>query len=320
MRGVLSAVIIASGFYASWAIWVAAAARRGDVEAGLFDLLLEPDALWEIVSAIASEGSFTVAGCHPTGIVLWLCWAVEAVVIVGIPCFLSIAGKPDPFCERCNTWCEPTEGVLTVAGDTDVDMLTAKLDAGAIDYLAQTPRATSGSTFYRLDMQACGSCRNLSTLSLLQVTTEIREGKVVQTPTPIIENRLLDGEQMRSLLELAGHRAGVVAREEALADADAHLPVETRTVLSSWVSSSPSTGGSCPKCCAPTCRRCLPGSAGGAGNWEYRTRNNRRLGANGVPCIGAQRCPATSFCYSPDLMHKLRDVGPFWTPPVHHSI
>ncbi len=71
-------------FYVSWAVWVYAMIRRGDLlDVSLMDLMTHPVALFDIIQGINQSGRWTMGSFTPKGAVLWALWALEALLIVG---------------------------------------------------------------------------------------------------------------------------------------------------------------------------------------------------------------------------------------------
>lgn len=85
--------------YAAW-IWY-----LPQVSGGIEGSLWDPYVLFHQMSLLAKDGHWTMLGFHPTGFVLWILWAFEAVLITVLS-FIPVWGSVSstPFCEGCRCW------------------------------------------------------------------------------------------------------------------------------------------------------------------------------------------------------------------------
>lgn len=97
--------------YFAWVIFLYALTNRlGGGGANFLGLLLDPFAVWNAMVLINKTGWYKIFGTTPSGVVLWIMWGIEAVVIVlGIAFIGSLAIDDEMFCEQCDTWCEVSE-------------------------------------------------------------------------------------------------------------------------------------------------------------------------------------------------------------------
>lgn len=98
------------GLYSSWVIFMYALfARFSPDEHISFFELLNPLFLWSTILFVNENGWYTISGGTPSGITLWILWAIEAAVIIGFPLFVATSAiSHEMFCENCQTWCLPT--------------------------------------------------------------------------------------------------------------------------------------------------------------------------------------------------------------------
>lgn len=119
-----------AGFVALYFAWVsflyALFARFAPAEeVTVAQLILNPFMLYNAVMFVNENGWFSIKGATPTNIVLWIFWAIEAVVIVGAPAlFAASSMKNEMFCESCNKWCGATA--------TRFRSLPAAIEAGGV--------------------------------------------------------------------------------------------------------------------------------------------------------------------------------------------
>lgn len=191
-------------FYAHWAIWVYAFLQRADVDASLVGLFFQPSVLWEIVASINKTGAWELFHSTPTGIVLWLLWTAEALLIV-VPCvFGAFAMISAPFCERCGKWCDEEEGVQTLRTTDDN---TVKAHAEAKDFAALRALGTADADelhFLRLDIHRCASCDHTNTLSVQRISiSKDDKGKESRSTDALVTHLLLTRAELAKLRALS---------------------------------------------------------------------------------------------------------------------
>lgn len=112
------AFLLASGFvgglfslYFSWLFFIYALMKSAGYEdVGLLDIALNPSAMWSAISSLNETGWFSIKGATPSGIVLWIFWAIEAIAIVlGSLLIAGVSIEDEMFCEKCETWCDVSE-------------------------------------------------------------------------------------------------------------------------------------------------------------------------------------------------------------------
>lgn len=160
--------------YFAWAFFLYALLHRvGASEVGVLDILLNPFAVWTMITKINETGWFTIKGATPSGIFLWILWGIEAVVILSIVTLLgSVAIDDEMFCEKCGTWCEisetkhlkiPAELASSEANDIDPLMLGNLENAESIN----------ARPVIQADRLKCKNCVNYSGWKYKVVSTEI---------------------------------------------------------------------------------------------------------------------------------------------------
>ncbi|MEK6285798.1 MAG: hypothetical protein AABO57_08665 [Acidobacteriota bacterium] len=73
--------------YVAWAAWPGAILDKPGADVGFVHLLTSPASLWATIHAINRHGAWKLSGSTPTGLVLWIAWAGEAAIIVGVSLF-----------------------------------------------------------------------------------------------------------------------------------------------------------------------------------------------------------------------------------------
>ncbi|GMU63247.1 MAG: hypothetical protein AMXMBFR34_50100 [Myxococcaceae bacterium] len=187
-------------FYVQWAVWSYALLRRDDVDVSFLALLLQPWALWDVITVVNQHGAWSLKGATPTGGVLWALWAVEGLILVGLPTFLALASVDTPYCEACESWCGETKGVrvtdVPADGEATVLALAERDDVAALSALGVSHE---GTPFLRWDLHACG-CGETSTLCASKVTPTVdKQGKPGEETTLWLSHWLLQKSQASSV-------------------------------------------------------------------------------------------------------------------------
>jgi hypothetical protein len=197
--------------YLSWAVWIFALARRGGADLPLVGLALQPAAVWELVRSVNAEGAWSIQGWTPTGGALWFFWAVEALVVVGIPTLVAWSAAGEPYCEQCGSWCRETRGVF-VGKDTPHPEIIRRLQNQDLAFVAQVGPAEPGAAArIRYDLHACG-CGSTVTLGATLLTKTVEKGKEKEESKELLDKVLLRRDAVATLRALGGRPAAGPAR------------------------------------------------------------------------------------------------------------
>lgn len=167
--------------YGSWAAFEYAllSSDSEGLDVSLLTVLLSPGAVWEVAKAINQEGWYSIAEMTPKGAVLWVVWAIEAVIIVGLSTLLAgIAIDRKVFCEECTRWCTITTDAVLLGAPEDTSQL-ADLRLDNLDALVSLDTVPeSHSPQIRLDTWQCTKCNNTGAVQAkLWVVTTDQEGE-----------------------------------------------------------------------------------------------------------------------------------------------
>ncbi len=191
-------------FYVSWGVWLYAALRRADVEADVFGVLLQPDAMWLLIQEINEAGAWTVSSWTPTGAMLWGFWGLEALIIFALALLLAKSViEGDPFCEHCETWCEETKDVIR-APLAEPNELQQRLELRDFSYLEKLGGAKSdAAAWMALNIHSCPTCRNTHTLSMKSVTVTLdKKGKESREEKEVMDKLVLSSSEAENLRAL----------------------------------------------------------------------------------------------------------------------
>jgi hypothetical protein len=103
-------------YYVCWAVWLAAMLGRSDVDASALSLATHPGTLLGLILLVNEHGAWSIAKSPVTGILLWVIWGIEAlIVLVGPPFIAWGVLTSEPFCEFCGEWCDEDKSLVSLA-------------------------------------------------------------------------------------------------------------------------------------------------------------------------------------------------------------
>ncbi len=201
VAAVLGAVVGLFTLYASWVLFLFVLMRQADVEFPWSDLpgfFMQPTAVWELVSALSETGWYSlVGGLTPTGVVLWVIWFLEAVLIVGLIGYLAAFGLDEGvFCERCSSWTEPGAEVRLRMPPPKVKAAWFS-DGGEEDLLTWPTAAAGKYPQVALTSRACATCASTCTYRL----HDVRRGGDDEEVKPLTPHYFVSEEMLRQLLD-----------------------------------------------------------------------------------------------------------------------
>lgn len=118
--GIIGATL---AIYAHWVVWADLILNSGEVIGNdrmgiissstnldqLFMLAQDPKLLFELMSEVSKYGSWGIFGFTVSGVLLWIIWIIEAIVIYIGAVIMGIPDTKAPFCEKSNAWFKETE-------------------------------------------------------------------------------------------------------------------------------------------------------------------------------------------------------------------
>lgn len=190
--------------YVGWMIWMAVMCFRSDIPIPFFEIMFPPTFVMMIID-LSEVGAWTLRGNPVSGVMLWIVWIVEALIVFGTS--LAVAGSTGnsrPFCEACESWCTARNDVARFAGENDGDAIGQRLMALDLGVLAQTPRAHPQATaYFQVDIARCESCGATNTLTFNRVhVTYDKKGNPQVHAKPIVNRMLLTPEQAEWVAQL----------------------------------------------------------------------------------------------------------------------
>lgn len=160
--GLLSGIV---ALWWSWAVWLQSSGYAGSMN-------LAPGAILAGIAKAAAAEAWVIKGVTVSGLVIKIFWFLEAMVLIGVPCFFSMGmiGSA-PFCERCRLWLPEPLKVEKLAPILEPDSFRSRVEKGDFSVVASlVPVGTVPGSYTRLEVSSCPSCQNLNTFSAVLCT------------------------------------------------------------------------------------------------------------------------------------------------------
>lgn len=224
---IAGAVTGAAAVYFAWAffVWVMTIKVGADDAPSPWDWIQHPAALWEVAGSIAEDGWYTIGhSLTPKGIVLWLLWALEAAIVIGVGFMLApsrIGGRG--FCEDCTCWMQDEPPLRVPGGEGAPARAVAK--GGLPALTGFEPPSTRGSRWLQLVRQRCPRCQQRAVYGVddvLVVKTE--KGRKLQA-RPLVplswqgEAEAAELQRIEQLLAVADAARFAALKQKPVADA-----------------------------------------------------------------------------------------------------
>ncbi len=187
----LLAALIA--FYCAWAIWEALV-----LEQSPFSLLLHPVQVWKTSRIFNMLGLWSIAGDTPvTGILLYVFWALEAAIIIGVAFFK--ADESRPFSVAGNNWAKETK-LFSRLPMADPTAFKKALEEKNYDALLALERGDEATNHTKLIMYDCEGSDDYFLHAQLVVFEPNDDGKMEAKPYDVTKFIRLEPEIAQQLL------------------------------------------------------------------------------------------------------------------------
>lgn len=220
VAGLAAFLVISVSYYVSWGVWLHALLDLPSIP-----LILHPAAMWQAILAVNEQGAWSLRGGVVKGIPLWICWALEAVCIIGTAVWTAVSSMQQAcFCENCDRFAKLNKGVcFAAAGNAPpieekaaikiyikglkqhASELKQHMEAKDISYIEQLGAVSPGAiAWYQFDLVSCPQCNMTHTLRVIQLQSKI-EGKKVKneaTQTEVLRQLLLTSTEADNLKKL----------------------------------------------------------------------------------------------------------------------
>ncbi|UJR78455.1 hypothetical protein [Sandaracinus amylolyticus] len=193
------AFLATAGSYAlSWIPWTYATYARADVPGLTFLDVLWPPSLISMIAGIYETGAWSIGsggGEAVSGVMLGICWVMEAIFVLGIVPFVAHGAAGGVFCEKCDRWCSPIPDVMRLPVSAQRE-LAPRLDDRDLRVLTEVPRAQPyDNPFLVVDLAVCNGCGETNTLCLAHVHRTQQGNREHVARTYVVSHVLLTREQ-----------------------------------------------------------------------------------------------------------------------------
>lgn len=207
----LLAAVVA--YYVSWVVWEALILRRDGLPIPLQRLvprlLQRPDAVWFFANRINEAGTFVIGRDETAihGVVLWILWAVEAAVVIGLGTRVPAKMlRGLAFCEACGRWCENRQGVVSLAHG-DEAALRSRLEGKDLSVLEEYGAADMDAPRQlRVDLQECPTCGQMHLLSVSRIDVYYDHGNRKEKVVPVVDRLVISSEEAQAVRDLRDRR------------------------------------------------------------------------------------------------------------------
>jgi len=168
----VSATASALGLYLSWAVWIADIYHRGTGKNTNWARLAQhPRAVWSFMKWINQYGTWGLdSGGATKGWALWGIWSLEAVFVIGLGIFATVAIQQQiPFCEACNRWCRRGAQFL-LAPPANPLQLKPQLENDGLRTLQELGPGSKFADRLMVSLHSCQQCGLFHTMTVTSVT------------------------------------------------------------------------------------------------------------------------------------------------------
>ncbi len=155
----LGLIIGIFAYYYSWCTYSL-------VNFGVFAIL--PSSIMKIMSIGLDHGFWSIGnGPLISGTPLLAVWALEAIIIVFLPCFMALSINGEKiFCEKCNKWSSKLENIKNFNVISDYDELVNRLKARDYSMFKKLPEPSD--SFIDMKILSCPKCNDLNVLTIYE--------------------------------------------------------------------------------------------------------------------------------------------------------
>lgn len=201
------------GLYFAWGGWFFALTSWSST------FLTNPNGLWLMIKLVNMKGAWSLKGSTPTGGILWVIWACEALIVIGGAWLVVRSmGEGEAYCEGLDCWAdEETVGTYEVPGDlAAVQRAFEDGDYSAIG--GWTRRAASDAEVLKATVKYCESPQTPYFLTLDVVTRSTNAKGEEEEDTSNFFRLMNVTKEVRELVAGGGGAAGGAGGAEAAAD------------------------------------------------------------------------------------------------------
>lgn len=130
------------------------------------------------------ESGWSIRSSSIDGVGVLLIWGIEALFVLGASLFLSFGAACEPYCERCRVWTKEQKGGVPGRERADVQPLLDRGDLAGV--LALEAGSENSNVRIRLQRDFCPQCPETAYLTVSEVRTTVKNGKLEETATELL--------------------------------------------------------------------------------------------------------------------------------------
>ena len=203
VAGLIGLLVTLWGYYVSWAFFEAIIYSSDEESVSGIELLAHPDAIFAIAKAIAETGWFTLKGKAVSGLFLWACWAIEAIIIIAIGSLGGLFAVNTTYCESCSAWADDEIAKVKFAMPPAGSPKLPDNDLNFELLATLGPAPLGAGKALLLEVEGCKNCDKTRIVKLEKVTESIdSEGKTETNTESILSKHLLEFDELDKILAL----------------------------------------------------------------------------------------------------------------------
>ena len=192
------------GLYWSWCFFIVFLFEKNAIPGVTATAIAtSPSMLFDIIRNINATGWFSIKGATPSGVLLWVLWLIEALVVLFFAFDASSKKIVDRvFCENCNEWAHEAKGI-----DLDLPENNEEFQAllnGDVEVIKKSNQV-EGDFFPRMQLLpiSCNSCSNTQGVRMMLASLEQNEeGKFTEKVSNLTGPFLADKDCFQELLDM----------------------------------------------------------------------------------------------------------------------
>jgi hypothetical protein len=140
-------------------------------------------------------------GAKISGVMVWMIWGVEGLILFGFAVALAFAQVSSPYCERCNQWAKERKMLLQGVSRIEADPL---LQSGDLDGVIGMPLPAEPnlSVALALTAQLCPQCKETGFLTIEEKRVVAKKrGKPQESKVVLVKYAVLRADQRARFLD-----------------------------------------------------------------------------------------------------------------------
>lgn len=147
-----------------------------------------PFRMFAEIGLLNEIGTFSIKSAVVSGIVLWIVWAIEAVMIVALPAFLLYVHAKNPYSEVNDTWMDETKWDLHLKYIEDTDAFKQAVENGNYDAIKNLTGNDDETKFSTITGYNSPGDENMYITIKNHLITYDKKGEKTEDDTVVVEH------------------------------------------------------------------------------------------------------------------------------------